>query len=64
MTRIRTAGAVLCGAAFIVALLYAVVITYATRIVFDPVVFSTRVADSLAEPRSPASSQARSPIRS
>jgi len=50
MTRIRTAGAVLCGAVFIVALLYAVVVTYATRIVFDPVVFSTRVADSLAEP--------------
>ena len=50
MNRLRTTGAILFGAICIVGLLYAVILTYATRILFDPVIFSTKVAESLAEP--------------
>ena len=50
MNRLRTTAAVLLGALCIAGLLYGVIMTYATRILFDPVVFSARVADSLAEP--------------
>jgi hypothetical protein len=50
MNRLRSTAAVLLGVLCIAGLLYGVIMTYATRILFDPVIFSARVADSLAEP--------------
>ena len=50
MNRLRSTAAVLLGVLCIAGLLYGVTMTYATRILFDPVIFSARVADSLAEP--------------
>jgi hypothetical protein len=50
MNRLRTTAAILLGIVCIAGLLYGVVMTYATRILFDPAVFSTKVAESLAEP--------------
>jgi hypothetical protein len=50
MGGLRRIAVTLCGAIFIVGVLSGVILTYASRTVFDVNVFSKRVADSLAEP--------------
>jgi len=50
MNRVRSVAVGLCGVACIAGLLSGVILTYASRVLFDASMFSNRVANSLAEP--------------
>lgn len=50
MNRLRSIGAVLCGIVFIVGIVGGAISIYASRILFNEEMFSTRVSESLAEP--------------
>ena len=51
MSSLRALAVTLCGILFVAAVTWAVIAKYATRVLFDPGVFSSRVAESLEDPR-------------